>query len=740
MKRLFTSISLLILFTGWAQAADIIPGATYKITTYSTGNKTLSVKNSSLDNSADIVCWTETNVNAQRWRVTADQTGEYYFLTNVYTGKVLYMSGSVASGVSVKQYTLTNGKPWKWTISPVDEDGFDDCFYITQATLLNNNPLYLEVTGETEGATTRLYTQKTGENRNRQIWKMEVVTETPNRFTASVRDEMMQGWKNQYYKSAATGYVLGNGGWWGDAEMFEIVLDAYETTGDAVYKDMFEKLNRNFIARNNSDWSSNEYNDDIAWMVITTIRAYLMFGDQTYLSRAKSNFDKMYQRALLPSGMLRWKERDSNTANGTNSCINGPAEVAACYLAIATGDDGYYTKAKDLYALQRQYLYVPATGQVYDSFTWNNGAPTNYNQWASTYNQGTFLGAAIMLYNRYGDEQYKEDAQMIMKFTREHLCDKNGVVSVCGSGDDLQGFKGILMRYVRRLIVDLQQIDYVDWMQLNACHAYNNRNSYGVSWTAWWEKSKEDFTFDSKNYRNDPFGPSTAVSAAMNAPLDKELIIKDAFSRIEAENFNYLKGVFVEQGDNPDDTTPYLANIKNDFWTAYNQVSFGDYEAKAIEFRVSNPDNAGSIEVRLGSPTGTLIGTIDIPTDADWKTISSEIIPVDGIKNIYLVFKGNGNLFQLNYFRFIGEGNKIQERQALTGNVKIYPNPVKEYLYVDVPQNGQMNIFNLAGKSIYSGQVQQGITPINVIRYEKGSYIIKINGFDSIISKKFIKK
>jgi predicted alpha-1,6-mannanase (GH76 family) len=339
----------------------------------------------------------------------------------------------------------------------------------------------------------------------------------PNAVTTDMRNEVVDKWKALYYTDLNSNQsILGAGGWWGDAEMFEVILDAYETGANPVYKEMFEKLYTNFIVRNGATWTNNDFNDDIAWMVIACTRAYLLFGEQTYLARATRNFDLMYERALLPSGMLRWKERDASLTNQTNSCINGPAEVAACYLAMATNDESYYEKAKALYALQRQYLYVSSTGQVYDCFTWVNNTPSNYSQWASTYNQGTFMGAALMLYAHYGNQQYRDDALKIMEYTKNNLCNANGIIKVCQvANGDLAGFKGILMRYVRRLITGLGSTEYAAWMKKNALHAYNNRNSAGITHSSWLSKTPESYISEP-----DPFGASTAVSAIVNAPIE----------------------------------------------------------------------------------------------------------------------------------------------------------------------------------------------------------------------------
>jgi len=677
MKKHITLFLLLVIISNSLLAYNIISGQSYQLTSAAQNNRSLFVKSSSLSNDADVVIWTKTQAPAHYWIVTQIENNLYQ-LTNSYSNKILYRKGLALDGAKITQYDTNTQSGAKWEIIPVaNKDGY---FYIIQSQN-DGTKLYLETLNTNDASEILLRIKKEGVDANRQQWKFETVTANQTVLTQDIRDILMQGWKNKYYKSATSGYVLGEGGWWGDAEMFEVVLDAYETTGNSEYETMFRQLYVNFLARNKSNWLYNDFNDDIAWMVIASARAYLMFGDPNYLSYAKTNFDMMYARALLPSGMLRWKET-AETPNGTNSCINGPAEVASCYLALATGDKAYYEKAKKLYALQRTYLYVPATGQVYDSFTWINGVPSNYNRWASTYNQGTFLGAAVMLYNFYGDPQYKTDAQMIMKYTHDKLCDENGIINVCQVlNSDLAGFKGILMRYVRRFIVDLNKPEYVVWMQKNALHVYANRNSINVCSSAWLTKTPENFIFqdwvntctqdcsqtnncgpnyqqdciDKNNLARDPFGASTGVSAAFNAPLNKNMISKNAFERIETENFDYLKGVYVRAST--DDGTPEIGNIKDEFYTAYNNVNFSTNLSSSMEIRVSKTTYRGSaIEIRLDSLNGNTIGRIDVPRTGDeWQTITQSITPTSGVHKVFLIYKGTvgqSDLFKVNYFKF----------------------------------------------------------------------------------------
>ncbi|KAA6302986.1 MAG: 4-beta-xylanase A [Candidatus Ordinivivax streblomastigis] len=746
MKQFSFFLLLFSVFPYVTNAAEIVSGKAYKINSCFTGGKSLSTPNASLAESADVITWTETNVPAQRW-IATNVSGNLFSLTNAYSEKALTESSHrPKAGDKIVQKSNDHDYS-QWEFVPVANVAYPDAYYIRFSIQSEGKNLFLELADNTDGSQVKLQTKRTDADSLRQMWTVTAEDILPNRVTPAFRDSVMRGWKARFFNVLKT-----STGFWGEAEMMETILDAYETTGKQEYKTMFEEVYEHFVSTpagwyqpgNGQDWRWNDYNDDIAWAVLATVRAYLMFGQHpnssiNYLNIAKTNYDRMYSRALLPSGMLRWQET-TPTNQGTNSCINGPAEIAACYLAIATNDDSYYEKAKNLYALQRQYLYDPATGKVYDSGSWNNNNVfTVGNTWVSTYNQGTFLGAALMLYNHYGTAQYKTDANKIVEWTRNDLCDNvTGVIKVCGNNDDLQGFKGILMRYLRRYVVDLALPDKVEWLQRNALQAYNNRNSQGITWTAWWDKAPESFVYPGGySFANKPFGCSTVVSAAFNTPLSAGLIIKNAFETIEAENFDYLKGVFVERTD---DTTAVVGNIAANYFTAYNHVDFGNEQATGIELLVQGSRQAGrTIEVHLDSPSGQLIGTAEIPsTDANaWVTIASTITNTDGRHHIYLVYQGSG--FKIDHFRFTREGSGIENPMA-SSQIKIYPNPVITDLHVNAPSAGRLSVYNSLGKEIEALNISAGITTLNVTDYSAGLYIVKIITTEGVSSVKFLKK
>ena len=518
------------------------------------------VENSSLDENQKAVLWTETNVNAQRWTLTAKTNGTF-LVSNDYTG--FYLAGLTSgTGGNVGQTSKSSANSkGSWEFVPVE--GTTDQYYIYQGTTrkyalaAENDPL--------EGSKLTIVNTINKESEPaiepaRITWTVEVVEPMAQAFTKDKRDDMMNKWKARAYKKANTGYVIGNGGWWGDAEMFEIVLDALETTGDQQYATMFENLYTNFLDRNGNTWYQkgvsgyNEYNDDIAWMCIACVRAYLLTGTTKYRTTAKTNFDGMFKRAdCYGNDLLQWKH---NSGNGTNSCINGPAAVCACYLAIAQADTSYYQKARKTYMAERGKLFEMSngkpTGKIWDSYDLGTG---NYNYWASTYNQGTNLGAAIMLYNHYGEQMFKDDADAIIKWSEANMANSKGIIHVCQTvRGDLCGFKGIMLRYLRMYAESFNAPSHYAWIAKNAYHAWNNRNSAGITSSAWLTKSEENFKHkegdEYKDFGHD--GNMTCVSAAFNCHLGA-VESHDAYAMNEAEDFNFVRNAPVTYENNADD-------------------------------------------------------------------------------------------------------------------------------------------------------------------------------------------
>jgi predicted alpha-1,6-mannanase (GH76 family) len=316
-----------------------------------------------------------------------------------------------------------------------------------------------------------------------------------------IADKVFKAWYTAFNIESVQGFF------WDSAEMLEIVLDAYDVTKDPEYKTMFEAMYKNFILKNGSDWQNNKYNDDIAWMVLVSVRGYFLTGNISYRDKAKEQFDKMYARAFSYSyggGMLWYYTKTTK-----NACINGPSMVACCYLARATGDSTYYNKAISLYTWSKLYLFDATTGKVNDNVDLDKETGLlKISDWSSTYNQGTYLGAATMLYKYTKEASYLAEAQKIALYTMDEMY-KGQVMNNEDNGNDLPGFKGIFARYARMYTTELNKTELVEWLRLNAKVAYINRNSHNLIQTKWDTKTGE-------TKPESAFGCSTAVSLLIN--------------------------------------------------------------------------------------------------------------------------------------------------------------------------------------------------------------------------------
>lgn len=683
------------------------------------GGRSLMVENSSLDASKNAVLWTETKTHSQRWMLVETGRGTF-FLQNVYSQ--LYLGGiSAATNKAVVGQITRNMSRGAWEIVPVE--GSDNKYNIFIGTARR---LALSSDAEiADGTGVKLLTASTADPALIE-WSVEVDQDAePYGFSKSMRDNMMAKFKSRHYKRQSTGYSIDNGGWWGDAEMFETILDAYETTGNQDYATMFENLYTNFISRNKSTWYQsgvsgyNEYNDDIAWMCIACVRAYLLTGTTKYLNTAKTNFDGMFQRAdCYGNDLLQWKH---NSGQGTNACINGPASVCACYLAIATADMSYYEKAKKTYLANRKQLYEfsggKPTGKVWDSY---DQGTKNYNYWASTYNQGTCLGAAVMLYNYYKDSMYKTDADAIIKWSVKELADGHGIIKVCQTvRGDLCGFKGILMRYIRRYAEDMNAPTYYDWMAKNAYHAWNNRNSGGITSSAWLTKAEEDFKHQEGDELKtfEAFGNSTCLSAAFNAHLGV-VDQHNAYEPIQAEHFNFIKSANIADAGNTDDGTGMASGMKNANYVGYKNVDFGTDSAKYVTIRASYSRITAKLNVYLDAPNdeeGTLLCTLAGDEEGAstniWDTFTKTLnVPVSGIHNIYMVATGTSNvkLFSVNWFQFLSDAvidgiATVHNSQSTIHNNAVYDLSGRRILNSQPStSNSQLNkgIYIINGKKI----------------------------------------
>jgi PKD repeat protein len=82
--------------------------------------------------------------------------------------------------------------------------------------------------------------------------------------------------------------------------------------------------------------------------------------------------------------------------------------------------------------------------------------------------------------------------------------------------------------------------------------------------------------------------------------------------------------------------------IENGDWAGYSQVSTAG--ARSFSARVSSAGAGGTIQVRSGSQTGTLLGSVAVPVTGGWETFQtvSANLTGSGSGALFLVFTGGG--------------------------------------------------------------------------------------------------
>ena len=275
----------------------------------------------------------------------------------------------------------------------------------------------------------------------------------------------------------------GSTGFWQEIEQVEGIEDANDRTSGA-YKAQVIALLNGFLKAHGSNWSENEFNDDIAWAVIAYTRGYQATGDKKFLAIAQSNFDIMFARAWdSDKGALFWKTDN----NSYNSCIECPAGIASFLLSQELKDSSYETRAQNLYNWNKANLFDAKTGAVLDCVSTSG----KINPWSSTYNQGTFVGLANFL----GDTA---TAKLAADYTMNEMGERDAsgfmIMPQYGSGGgDLAGFHSIGLRWISKFMKDHKlEATYLPWLQANADAAWNmRRTSDGLSWCRWLEPTPE---------------------------------------------------------------------------------------------------------------------------------------------------------------------------------------------------------------------------------------------------------
>jgi predicted alpha-1,6-mannanase (GH76 family) len=182
-------------------------------------------------------------------------------------------------------------------------------------------------------------------------------------FTPSDADTSIEAFNAKFWDSNAKYFWVnsnhGNNyqGFWVEAELWEMVMDAYVHTSNTGLKsqlrtqidDVFDGT----VAKYGEDWTNNHFNDDIMWWAMASAKAYAITKEQRYLDKAKYYFDFVYNTQWddgFANGGIWWMNSEHTTKN---ACINFPAAEAALSIYYMTQDHHYLNHA---YRWQRKSI------------------------------------------------------------------------------------------------------------------------------------------------------------------------------------------------------------------------------------------------------------------------------------------------------------------------------------------------------------------------------------------------
>lgn len=233
--------------------------------------------------------------------------------------------------------------------------------------------------------------------------------------------------------------------YWPTAHVLDVLVDAYLRNPTPATKTAMDNLLAGLRARNGNTWL-NDYYDDMEWLALAALRAFDATGDAQYKAVVDILWADIKNGWSTDLGGGIWWRKDRPSKNTPS---NMPAAILAARLYRRFNDPANLQWAINIYNWQKATLYENASGWVLDNIDRNGVKNTT---WRFTYNQGTFLGAALELYQATNNTAYLNDALAAADYTLNSPLTSNGILKDEGGGDGGL-FKGVFVRYFTRLIV-----------------------------------------------------------------------------------------------------------------------------------------------------------------------------------------------------------------------------------------------------------------------------------------------
>ncbi|WP_214626149.1 S-layer homology domain-containing protein [Paenibacillus agaridevorans] len=159
------------------------------------------------------------------------------------------------------------------------------------------------------------------------------------------------------------------------------------------------------------------------------------------------------------------------------------------------------------------------------------------------------------------------------------------------------------------------------------------------------------------------YGSAERETEVFTAVPDGNAVVRSAYTSIAATGFDEMSGVTVVAASDS------IGSLDNNDWVQYNNVEFNRGATAFIaDVAVAEAQAGKDIEVRLHAADGPLLGKLTVASTGAFTNfvVQQTAITgnVQGIHNVYLVFKGGFGVANLKKFQFAPEEEEAGEGET----------------------------------------------------------------------------
>jgi len=229
-----------------------------------------------------------------------------------------------------------------------------------------------------------------------------------------------------------------------------------------------------------------------------------------------------------------------------------------------------------------------------------------------------------------------------------------------------------------------------------------------------------------------------------------DTIQMDRRSNINATTFK-IAGASIAVRGGTDPVGHMVSGIGNNSWVQYDSVDFTPATGRSITgitARVA-ASGANTITVRLGSSTGTLLGTIAVANTGGlttWANATGTLTttPTTGVQCLCLVFTGTASSMNLNWVQFqTSSAIDPSSAKAPASAALTYQRVNKNTFMVGNAAGAEVKLFNMKGQEIADAFTSSGATGnltigLNAGALSSGSYVLSVKNSRGTVRVPFI--